>query len=207
MITFLLLAIAYVGLGYALVRWLYGKPFAVAGTAVPGNKSAQSISQPPAISAGDRTQPLLPEAAEEETEKAKTGPRPPTPVAPKTWAGFNQQLAPIKERARYLRMADDKQLVREVIAQFLQCATAWYDWLLECLNSGSASTVELPGGGDINVLEMYASQFESSISNLKAIDWSESAVAILDRLEREFDLLNSYQRAGARRPNNSLATV
>jgi hypothetical protein len=132
---------------------------------------------------------------EEEAEQRGSRTAPPGHV--KTWAEFAQQLRDVKDRTRYCRPAQDIQLARQAAEQLRTCGLAWYAQFEKCLTGEplDEATQTLVEGADPNAIEMFAAQIETTITNLGAIDWTDSVDNALDCLEREISLLDGQQKA------------
>lgn len=117
-------------------------------------------------------------------------------AAPKSWSDFGLQLQTIKERARYVRGADDRRLARECAHQLRDCARAWCSQLEKCLDESEVALRDelLADGADATTLEMCVAQLETSLTNIEALDWTAPVADLLDAVEREIHLLNENRR-------------
>jgi hypothetical protein len=113
-----------------------------------------------------------------------------------TWIGdkceFATQLREVTERASYCRGARDKTLLRQAAEQVLSCISQRYDELQHILSASDGN--ERLIGAALDGVEMLSAQIETSISNLRALDWSAPVDDVGVRLDCELTLLNEQQR-------------
>jgi hypothetical protein len=108
-----------------------------------------------------------------------------------TWSKYTEQLRDVRQRAEYLRTSQDKNLGRQVANQLQNSIENWYAELQRLLDAPEeVSSADL----DMTSLEMFSSQVETSLSNIKTIDWSLKFEEVLGQIENEITLLYEQQR-------------
>jgi hypothetical protein len=114
-----------------------------------------------------------------------------------SWLGekcdFATRLREVTERANYSRSSRDKTLLRQAAEQVISCIRQRYDELQQILGSPAAGAAPLVGDA-LDAVEMFSAQIETSMSNLRALDWSETFDGVCIRLDSELSLLNEQQR-------------
>jgi hypothetical protein len=105
---------------------------------------------------------------------------------------FATQLRDVTDRASYSRASRDKGLLRQAADQVLSCISIRYDELQRTLGLAEGDTSL--NGDALSALEMLSAQIETSMSNLRALDWSEAFDDLYVRLDSELSLLNEQHR-------------
>jgi hypothetical protein len=119
-----------------------------------------------------------------------------------TWSAYSGQLRDIRQRAQYCRTSQDKNLGRQVASQLQNSIENWYAELQRMLDDPDEAS---SAGFDIASLEMFSSQVETSLSNIKAIDWSLKFEETLAQIENEITLLHEQQRTVVPSPGRARA--
>lgn len=209
-IYFAIVAIANVFIGVFLARfiWFPANMFVVGAAATRGGRTAREVvAVPPARNAEapqkpqsaekpDTSKLAKVEAAVAEVKSSDTLPQKTRAGYAKTWSDFAQQLSAIKSRVNYCRSSPDMHLLQQAAEQLKACAQVWYEQLGKCISGEEldATTKALVDGMDLDAIEMFAAQCETSISNLEALDYSVPAADVLFALEREIEMLDSQQQ-------------
>jgi hypothetical protein len=168
------------------------QPIRPSAEEMPEECSATTVDGSSAGKADDASStPLTPT---DEPASPTKNPLPPTNV--KSWDEFAHQLRDLKQRTTYCRPAQDMKLARQAAEQLKACATVWYFQFEKCLLGETLddATRELVEGADMGAIEMFASQIETTITNVGAIDYTGPVNEVLDLLEKEMALLDSQQK-------------
>jgi hypothetical protein len=201
------IAIANIGIGWILGRYV---PFAPAIVS-PGHAAADetefharendAAEEFDSVIADQSSENAEDEAAVERvvepTDTSAT-----SPSVEKTWSDYTNQLREIAERTKYCRDAKDRQLARQATAQLATCVDHWYSAIQAGLEHASGDATDILGLRNVATagLEMYSSQIETSLSNIRSLDWTADFDVFLAKLETELHLLDDQQKLVQSRP-------
>lgn len=201
MIYFILfVSIANLALGFATARLCqrrYGPLSAgqsnfSAEPAQPGGLQDQNTRPSPASASPRAVSPAKAASREQIncSDRQSTGPNSAAWTAPKTWSNLKPEIQSLLDRARYARSAGDKRLAQEMAGQVRDFAQSW----CTALQPGQYARGPAENGllGDqVNAadVEMWMAQLETTLRNLGEMEPTETADAVLDRVERELAAL------------------
>lgn len=160
-----------------------------------GVRNAAIASVAAARAAPPKTNPKPAPASKAATSKAnasrtEASGAPAPSAALKGWTDAAHELRQIRERIGYAKNNRDKTLLKQVAAQLETWATAWQARLLECIDHPEAAPQEVMNGADVSEFEMQAAQTETTLSNLKSLDWAEGLDELVPLLQREIEALD-----------------
>jgi hypothetical protein len=125
---------------------------------------------------------MLASAAKQNTIPAETNVQ-----LPPSTSEWQDELQAIGQRIRYARLVGEKQLAKDAAVQLRGSAVMWQRRLDGYLKGASAAD-------DADQVEMCLAQIESTLSNLDAVPWNETAATAFDCIEREFAVLEKAVR-------------
>lgn len=205
MMTGLIILFAIMNLGLAFSLALLRRCAAPGQAPSAGSRSddgvrPNSIAQSPAEAASRAADGLRVEAGA--SIGLKQGPGHPNEsarraelmsTAPNLLADGAEQLRGLREQLRFVRIGNDRRLVRDLANQIWNCAHAWDIQLLSVVEEAAPSQPDkaITPGVDSNCLEMCLAQLESTLSNIDALDLAAALEAQQSRLEREIDSLQN----------------
>lgn len=203
---FFLVALFNICLGYAVAvlfppakvsQMLAGRTFRRRSAADParGSKTADAPAprqtQKAAVSERDGSaDAAAPLETAPPTANVSAPPEPPQPtLSTENWEEFSKAMQPLLDRVAYVRSIQDSRLGQEIASQLQGAVEAWYDDLSSQLDAHD----EKPflSDDDVMNLEQFMAQLETTLTNLKMIDWSAELDIALSRLEKEVRIVQA----------------
>ena len=201
------IAIANIGIGWILGRYLPFAPGMTSMDRAAGGEAALKVRETDETEQFDteNTNQLDENAEKEAAVEIKVGPTDTSatsPLAEKTWNDFTNQLREIAQRTQYCRDTKDRQLARQATAQLATCVDHWHSEIQTGLEHASGDVTDILGLRNVATagLEMYSSQIETSLSNIRSLDWTADFDEVLTKLESELHLLDDQQKLVRSRP-------
>ncbi len=155
--------------------------------AAPAGKQAQHV----AVSSGDGlADAVAPLVAAPPTASDPAPPAPPQPtLSTENWEEFSKAMQPLLDRVAYVRSIQDSLLGQEIASQLQGAVEAWYDDLSKQLDAHDDKP--FLSDDDVMNLEQFMAQLETTLTNLKMIDWSSELDSALSRLEKEIRIVQA----------------
>ncbi len=133
---------------------------------------------------------VAPLAAAPPTASDPAPPAPPQPtLSTENWEEFSKAMQPLLDRVAYVRSIQDNLLGQEIASQLQGAVEAWYDDLSKQLDAHDDKP--FLSDDDVMNLEQFMAQLETTLTNLKMIDWSSELDIALSRLEKEVRIVQA----------------
>ncbi len=109
------------------------------------------------------------------------------------WDAFSSELQKVTDRINYVRSINDKGLAQQTADSLTELVSAWYSETSAALEADGAE--EALTDDELMQLELLVAQLETTIANLKCIDWTADLDAIIERLEKEVRTIEGLRPA------------
>ena len=171
----------------------------------PTDASGVSVSEPPppiverASSHVAAAQPVVDGKPTDEPRTVGSSGSPADPVdeppARTDWEEVQTALHKVSDRISYVRSIQDKTLAQETVEAFIEMLDGWYSRMSAQLEANDTSPTM--DDEESMQLELLVAQLETTLANLKCIDWGEELDAIIERLEKEVRIIDGLRPAGS----------
>lgn len=110
------------------------------------------------------------------------------------WEEVQTALHKVSDRISYVRSIQDKTLAQQTVEAFSEMLAGWYTRMSAQLEANE--TDPTLDDEESMQLELLVAQLETTLANLKCIDWTEELDAIIERLEKEVRIIDGLRPAG-----------
>ncbi len=110
------------------------------------------------------------------------------------WETVEKELTKVGDRISYVRSIQDKTLAQETVEAFAEMLSEWYTRMSAQLEANETNPTM--DDEESMQLELLVAQLETTLANLKCIDWEEDLDAIIERLEKEVRIIDGLRPAG-----------
>ncbi len=110
------------------------------------------------------------------------------------WETVEKELTRVGDRISYVRSIQDKTLAQETVEAFAEMLSGWYTRMSAQLEANETNPTM--DDEESMQLELLVAQLETTLANLKCIDWEEDLDAIIERLEKEVRIIDGLRPAG-----------
>ncbi len=118
-----------------------------------------------------------------------------SPSPTEDWKNLSVSLTNVTDQLSYVRSISDKSLAQQVATKFEQMAESWYNQITEKIEQDEENAEV--DDEEMMLLEQFLAQLETTLTNLKLLDWSGEIEDITARLEKEVRTLDESRPQAA----------